>query len=164
MKTISITDQRRDDVRVLARQCALLYAHCVLAEKRLAWLLSGVGSARYKELVHSAEVTRHRAETALDQFYTKHFYKKRLSAEFITKFEGAEREARTARTAPMLFFIRPYVLDLPQITEALPGNVDVKENRAEVVRLANEILAVKAAGETRIPKVSTEDIFSWWYR
>lgn len=162
MKTSSVTDQRRDDVRVLARQCALLYAHCVLAKKILTPLLEK--EERYKELGRAAEVTRYMAETALDQFYTKHFNKKRLSADFITQFESAEREARTYRASPVLFFIRPYVLDLPQITETLSGNVDVKENRAEVVRLANEILTVKAAGEARIPKVSVDDIFSWWYR
>lgn len=162
MKTFSVTEYRLDTVRTLARQCALLYAHCFLAKKILTPLLSE--GERYKELMHAAEVTRHMAETALDQFYTNHFNKKRLSSDFITKFESAERAARTYQTPPVLFFVRPYVLDLPQITETLPGDVDVTVNRAEVVRLANEILAVKAAGETRIPKVSADDIFSWWYR
>jgi hypothetical protein len=162
MQKLSITDQRRDYMRTTARECALLYAHCVLTKNILTARSST--EERYKELEKAAALTLYMAETALDQFYVKSFIKVRLSADFITKFEGAEREARTGRAMPVLSFVRPYVLDVPGITETLPSAVDVAANRAEVVRIANELLTVKAAGESPIPKVSTDTLLAWWWR
>jgi hypothetical protein len=155
----------RDNFHDMARNCAILHAHCILAMR----ILPPAVKKEYG-IAQMVKACLPLLEGVLDRFYVKSFGMPTISWAFEVAFSRAVGDARGTLSWMFFQLIRPYVAVLPAELEKLGlwwgAHAEAASHRAELVRLANELLTAKAAGAEGAPDVVDADVDCgyYWYK